>query len=244
MRIVLALLVLLATAAGAPAADKPKLGPHAQPILANQTYLRTHAAPDYWAMAAFYTPQATDADCSVAAAAMAINALKGLSRRAEDAILTEAALLDSVGDTAWRRDTANGGSGVTFAEFDRYIRTALPKAGLAGASVTAAQPAKADRAALTALRMALAANEASGRNVMVVFFNQGVLTGDWDGPHASPIGAYDAKRDRVLVMDVDREWYVPYWVPTARLLAAMLKPAPAEMGRLAGDRGGYFLIGR
>ena len=133
---------------------------------------------------------------------------------------------------------------LTFAEFDGYIRAGLAKEGLDRASVAAKQPAKADRAALAALRQALAANEASGRNVMVVFFNQGVLTGDWDGPHASPIGAYDAKRDRVLIMDVDREWYVPYWVPTAKLLEAMLKPAPAEMGRLAGDRGGYFLISR
>src|SRR3712207_8995568 len=36
-------------------------------------------------------------------------------------------------------------------------------------------------------------------------------TGDWDGPHISPIGAYDAQRHQVLILDVDRQWYVPYW---------------------------------
>jgi Phytochelatin synthase len=40
-----------------------------------------------------------------------------------------------------------------------------------------------------------------------------VLTGDWDGPHISPIGAYDRDARQVLIMDVDREWYVPYWSP-------------------------------
>jgi len=49
-------------------------------------------------------------------------------------------------------------------------------------------------------------NEASDRDIVLVYFNQGVLTGDWDGPHISPIAAYDADHGRVLVMDVDRQW--------------------------------------
>ena len=39
-------------------------------------------------------------------------------------------------------------------------------------------------------------------------------------------------------MDVDRERYIPYWSPDAKLLDAMLKPAPAEHGPLAGETGG------
>jgi hypothetical protein len=69
-----------------------------------------------------------------------------------------------------------------------------------------------------------------------------VLTGDWDGPHISPIGAYDRGAQQVLVMDVDREWYVPYWSPDAKLLDAMLRPAPAEHGPLAGEIGGLVWI--
>jgi hypothetical protein len=42
-------------------------------------------------------------------------------------------------------------------------------------------------------------------------------------PHISPIGAYDKTNERVLVMDVDREWYEPYWVSDERLLLAMSK---------------------
>ena len=43
-------------------------------------------------------------------------------------------------------------------------------------------------------------------------------------------------------MDVDREWYVPYWTADTTLLEAMLRPAPVEHGRLAGETGGLIWI--
>jgi hypothetical protein len=41
---------------------------------------------------------------------------------------------------------------------------------------------------------------------------------------------------------VDREWYIPYWSPAEKLLEAMLRPAPAEHGPLAGETGGLVWI--
>ncbi len=58
------------------------------------------------------------------------------------------------------------------------------------------------------------------------------------------IGAYDAVTDRVLVLDVDQEWYVPYWSPVSALLAAFVKPAPKNQGMLAGQTGGIVLVSR
>ena len=72
---------------------------------------------------------------------------------------------------------------------------------------------------------------------------QGVLTGDWDGPHISPIATYDVDLRHVLIMDVDRQWYIPYWSSDEKLLAAMLRPAPANMGVLAGQTGGLVRVG-
>ncbi len=95
---------------------------------------------------------------------------------------------------------------------------------------------------LADLRRTLTRNEAGERDVVLVYFNQGVLTGDWDGPHISPIAAYDQEARQVLIMDVDREWYVPYWTADTRLLQAMLRPAPAEHGPLAGETGGLVWI--
>ena len=95
---------------------------------------------------------------------------------------------------------------------------------------------------LASLRQALATNEASDQDIVLVYFNQGVLTGDWDGPHISSIAAYDQEAGQVLIMDVDREWYIPYWTPDTKLLQAMLRPPPTVTGRLAGQKGGFLWI--
>ena len=99
-----------------------------------------------------------------------------------------------------------------------------------------------DAATLDALRAALAANEGGAEDAILVYFNQGVVTGDWDGPHISPIGAYDAASDRVLILEVDQEWYIPYWTPVPVLLEAMLRPAPEDQGVLMGETGGLVIL--
>ena len=136
------------------------------------------------------------------------------------------------------------GPGVTFVDTQKYLREALDRFELADVKLEAVPTTTANAAALDALRKALAENEASADNVMLVYFNQGVITGDWDGPHVSAIGAYDAAKDRVLLMDVDRTWYVPYWTSTETLLASLVKPIAAEHGVLAGGTGGYFLASK
>jgi hypothetical protein len=88
----------------------------------------------------------------------------------------------------------------------------------------------------------LAASAASDLDLVLACFNQGVLTGDRDGPRISPIGACDALTGRVLIMDVDREWYIPYWASDGGLLEAMLRPAPAKHGPLAGETGGLVRL--
>ena len=52
---------------------------------------------------------------------------------------------------------------------------------------------------------------AANRDIVLVYFDKGVLTGDWDGPHISPIATYDVDLRHVLIMDVDRQWYIPHW---------------------------------
>jgi hypothetical protein len=89
----------------------------------------------------------------------------------------------------------------------------------------------------------LAENEATADNALLLYFNQGVVTGDWDGPHISLIGAYDAEADRVLILEVDQEWYIPYWTPVPVLMEAMTKPTGAEHGPLEGETGGLVMIG-
>jgi hypothetical protein len=244
-RLMVALLVLLSglAAGAAPALEgKPKLGPDAVPMTARTEHLRTSPAPDYWKLSAFYVPQFTSSACSVASVVMAVNFARGLPAGAERPIVTQSALLEEVGDETWMNQGAEGGAGVTFAEFVSVMKESLDSYGIEDYAIEVIRPRDASAASLAEVRRALAANEASDHDLILMYFNQGVLTGDWDGPHISPIGAYDQGAREVLIMDVDREWYIPYWSPDAKLLDAMLRPAPAEHGPLAGETGGLVWI--
>jgi hypothetical protein len=243
MRLVAAFLLATLTAVPAAAFEgKPKLGPDAVPITEAAEYLRGSPAPDYWKLSPFYLSQETSSACSVASVAMAVNFVRGLPPGAEDPLVTQAGLLEAVNDQDWAAKGAEEGAGVRFEELVRAVRAGLAAYGLKGATVETFEPADAGPATLARLRAILAANEASDRDVVLAYFNQGVLTGDWDGPHISPIGAFDAGSGRVLIMDVDREWYVPYWSADAKLLEAMLKPTSAEHGVLEGETGGLVRI--
>ena len=225
----------------AQAAPAPKDGPDAVPLLQDAEYLRTHPAPDFWRLVSYYVPQASNSACSLASSAMLVNALRSAPPRAETPLATQTSVLAAVGSETWARETAEGGPGVTFAEFEDYVRLSLRAFGI-DAHTEVFRPENDGPDALAELRRWLSENERSARDVILVYFNQGMLTGDWYGPHISPVGAYDAERRAVLVLDVDREWYVPYWSSDAGLLRAMLRPRPREPEpgglirvRLAGD---------
>jgi hypothetical protein len=91
------------------------------------------------------------------------------------------------------------------------------------------------------VRQALELNEASDADLIVVNFLQSTLTGDPDGAvgHYAPIAAYDAERRRALILDPDRDWYEPYWVPEAALIEAM-----ATRDSSAGPWRGFLWIRR
>jgi hypothetical protein len=218
---------------------KPKLGPAAISLQQSHDYLHSRRAPDYWALSPYYVPQATGSACSLAAIAMLINALRGLPAHAAEALVTQQALLEAVGSKQWAEETAERGSGVSWDEFEHYLRRSLEAFRL-NAEIEVLRPHDGSAGALAQLKRMLIENEASDRDIVLVYFNQGVLTGDWDGPHISPIAAYDADRGEVLIMDVDRQWYIPYWSSDE----ALLRAAPFARGRLAGETGGRVGVRR
>jgi hypothetical protein len=222
--------------------DRPKLGPEAVPLGAGLAYLRGAPAPDYWGLAQFYVPQATGSACALASLAMALNQLRGLPPGSQDRLVTQGQLLEALAGTGVPELVAEGGAGVRFAELVRSAELALAAVGLKSARIETWRPADDGPETLARLRALLAANERQGSDVALAYFNQGVLTGDWDGPHVSPIGAYDQGTGRVLILDVDRDWYVPYWASDAALLKAMRRPAPDGHGPLAGETGGILWI--
>jgi len=236
--------LLLLLRAAAFAAD-PKYGPTGAPIAVplsqDHGYLSdpAHPAPDYWRLSSFYVPQANEYSCSVAAVAMALNALlnTGRPRGDLDKNITQAELLEKIkGDPAG----AAGRHGVTLAQLESFLKAGLRAYGAAGFVVEKHEAAEDTDQELQIMRADLAKNEKSPDDLMLVHFVQDDLTRAKGGPypHVSPVGAYDAARRRVLIFDVDREWYEPYWVPDRALLKAMAHPT------VAFGRGGYIRVGR
>jgi hypothetical protein len=235
--------LLLVGPALAQSGGTPKFGPDAAPIFDNIGYLRQAPTTDYWLLANFYERQPTPNGSSAAAATMTVDALLGVPRLADEQIPGVSDLLAQVANQKWNTDIAPGGRGATFGEFTGYLRESLNAVGLERATVAVTTPADGEPAALDAFRAALAANEASAKDVMLVYFDRGVVTGAGrGGAQVALVGAYDESRDLVLIMDTDREWYVPYWTSATTLLVAMVRSTVG--GPLSGERGGYFLVSR
>ena len=184
----------------------------------------------------FYVPQATDAACSVASITITLNALRGLPTLAADPIITQEKLLEKVADEKWVAATARGGFGVTWAELEQHLLQSL-RVYQVPAGLEVWRPSDSSAATLERLREILTDNEQSSDDIIIGVFDQGVLTGDTNVGHVSPIGAYDQHTRRVLVMDTDREWYVPYWISDERFLEAMLRPGPQDS-----ERGGLLRL--
>jgi hypothetical protein len=243
MRLVLPSFLLAAHVATPLTAQEaaPKLGTNAVPITADNAYIRTNDAPDYWAFAPFVKRQFTTPACSIATITAAQNGLIGLAPNAEDTIMTPQVLLVETDDATWSELFAEGGDGVTLQQFVDYTKLGLTAMHM-DRTGTESHTAEVTPEPTEQVGTMLAANEASADYALLLYFNQGVVTGDWDGPDISLIGAYDAAKDAVLILEVDQEWYIPYWRPVDVLMQAMIKPASAEHGSLEGEIGGFVMI--
>ena len=216
MRVLLPLLLYFASPAfcGAPKYSLVD-GELAAPSSADNSYFRAagHPAYDYWALPSFfYVPRRNGYSCSSAASAAALTSEKGLGGR----------------------------HGLTLDQLASALRGALAAYGAKRASVAALEVSSADASVLEKFRAALAENEKNPDDIMLIHFTQDILTGAPGGPHphVSPVGAYDSGTRRVLAMDVDREWYEPYWAADTQVLKAKAAETAAF------GHGGYALIAR
>ena len=117
----------------------------------------------------------------------------GLPSEATEAFVTQAALLEKAGNDVWRQQTVEDGAGVTVAELVEALQTSLRAYGLGDVQIEVFHPDDGSLTTLERVRHLLSVNEQSSQDIVLAYFNQGVLTGDWDGPHISPIGAYDVR---------------------------------------------------
>ncbi len=217
--------------------DSPKLAGRT-PLATDNAYVRQMPAPNFWALMPHQLHQHTDSSCSLASAVMVLNAARGLAgQNRVSGLVSEKKLLDLFDHTDWRAGIAPDGGGRKLLELAEHLDEALQHYALADWRVERRPIASADAAALTTLRTDLAAMEATTGIFPIANFHLDDFYGDGsDIGHFSPLGAYDAATDRVLVLDVYKADYEPSWAPLSDLLKAMAHPCED------GQRRGYLVV--
>ncbi len=218
--------------------QRPKYPPWLTLLQDDPAHIRQSPAPSYWAMAPYHIAQFTDTCCSLATAVMLVNAARGSARlRAGEKLVTQQDLLAAVNDEGWTCHCTDAqGHGASLQEMAPIMERAYAHYGVRDARVEMVQVTGAVAAA-AAFRQALAAMESSAAVQIALNFDGAPVYGQADYGHFSPAASYDAARDRLLVLDVDRGWYEPYWVPADIMLTAL-----ATMSRKDGSPRGYLKV--
>jgi hypothetical protein len=209
--------------------SKPKYGSQAVRLFHAREYLRTHDAPDFWALMPYYIHQFNDRACSVASTTMVVNALRAqVELTTTDELITQNTLLKQVSYPKWERDVGPDGDSVTIEELGGYVRESLKRFGPGRYEVEAVRVDPRDKGLRERVRRMLVENERSDDDFVLAVFWQASFTDDPDGEsgHIAPLAAYDAEHERALVFDPDRDWYEPYWVSLDTLVAGMAKVDP------------------
>lgn len=177
---------------------------------------------DHGPLRAAFEPQARRAWCGVASAVMVINALTNpIPRMTQDDFFTDAAR------------KVHGPLRTTFGgmTLDQF-------AGLLRAHGLEARAYHASSSGIDAFRALAKANLATGTDMLVVNYQRAAL-GQEEMGHISPVAAYNAATDRLLVLDVASHKYPPVWVSVAALWKAM-----DTMDDASGQTRGFVIVAR
>ena len=201
----------------------------------------THPAPFYQLSIHFET-QRNQAFCSAATAVIMLNALSGSGSGsggvasptdgmyAPYPYFTQRALFDDtcvnsvetheVGTKLSAKFLANHGA--TLHEWQTYLKCFVGEAGVKHVHASTADADAFRRDVIAAFTPSSSTTTTTTTPTAYVGINfHRTEIGELGGGHMSPIGAYDAASDKVLVMDVSRYKYPPVWTPLMSVYSAM-----------------------
>jgi hypothetical protein len=190
------------------------------------------ANADYFPLASQFVTQKTQAFCGVASLAMVLNAIGAEAPSTPEyqpfKYFTQDNVLNADTDAILPREVL-ARQGTTLDQLGALVsyHGLVAEVRHAGDETLDAFRARA--------REALAAGD---RYVIVNYLRKAL--GQQIGGHISPLGAYDEKQDRFLIMDVARYKYPPVWVASADLYAAMNTPDIVNGGKTRG----YVLVSK
>jgi hypothetical protein len=212
------------------AGTAPKYGPTATRLYHAREFIKRNPAPDYWALSPYYLPQQDARSCSLAAAAMVVNAARSsLDLFADDELITQKGLLEKVNLPIWKQGVGEGGRGIMLDDFAPVIEASLKAHGFKNATVTLIH-AESTPEFKKKVHADLVQNEKSASDFIIANYLQSEFTGDPEGAvgHYAPVAAYDSKGKKVLVFDPDRQYYEPYWVSEETFIKGMNTVDPGK----------------
>ena len=192
----------------APTATSP-LWPLSHPI-GQQRLLESEYRQAYWPLVSYFETQLNQAYCAVATAVMALNAL-GVPRPdtalyPDFPFFTQQGFFDRIpAPVATPSRVAQ--EGMTLAQLQAALQH-YP---------VAVEKISADTLALDGLRALLQQQLGQPDRLVLANFNRRFI-GQAGGGHWSPLAAYHAESDSVLLLDVARYRYPPVWVSLVDLL--------------------------
>jgi hypothetical protein len=182
-----------------------------QRLLAESTGLADHPS-----LMASFESQRRPAFCGVASSVAVLNALRPARPR-----LTQARFF-----TEWTAELQVTFQGMTLQQLAAVLRQH-------GADAVAVF---AQDTTIEAFRSAAAANLSRPGDYVLVNYERGAL-GQHGGGHISPLAAYNAATDRLLVLDVAAHRYPPTWVTVSDLWMSM-----NALDSAAGQTRGFVLV--
>lgn len=176
-----------------------------------QSIIRHHLNKHFWKLNNEFLTQKTQTYCGVASIVMVLNAL-GIDGPNDPIYAPYRPFTQdnffSVADTSFISLSVLAREGMTLDQAASLLKSLPVKK----------QVMHADRLTLKEFRTILKA-EQDNRYLIVNFLREVIK--EEKGGHFSPIGAYDAQYDRVLLFDVSRYKYPPHWINTIDLWKAM-----------------------
>ena len=185
-----------------------------------QLLATTSARTDYDELLPYFVSQGRRGFCGVASGSIVINALL----RPQPQLTQTMFFTPEV--SAVRSDIAVTFGGLTLSQLAAIIRAH----GLNVQVVHAAQ------GSLESFRKVASATLAEPFEFLIVNYDRTTLKQEGAG-HISPVGAYNAESDRLLVLDVAAQKYPYTWVPAQELWDAMNTVDPAS-----GETRGFLLV--
>lgn len=158
-----------------------------------------------------HVKQFHESSCSVASVVTVINAIRR-SRGETTKPVGQREILERVTTGHWKARMQPGGyrgrRGLPLPLLARVVEDSLAVYGVGHQGVTYVHtPRETPRHAplRSTLRQRLRGFDTRGDGLVIAHFDQGTLVPTLNIPHISPVGAFDAGRDRVTILDVDPE---------------------------------------